>query len=368
MKSNRDEFPPKVRQAVALRAQYRCSFPDCPQITVGPSEESSEAVARIGVAAHIHAASPGGKRYLAHMTSEERAHINNAIWMCWSHSVLIDQDESTYTAETLRAWKQEHESRIAAELRGTSTRPSEFPLPLDLIAIGPDMIATGDLIGATGTSWRLRLEHFVSGDLHSLVRFGEVFERLKPADRYVLINSIGDGRVLARPPLWERAGTGYTLNIEVMERFPRKRAQDLGSSLALGPKGGLVIENGSLATVSGVDALPQTIRSGLWLQRGERVMHPGFGSRLGEYYDLFQQTPWLEQLIKLEAVRLASIPYRQAAAPQEYTPFQCVERVVSVELLAKEHTDYWLPARIELEVVGIGRWTEDIPLLIPEPR
>lgn len=367
MKSNRDEFPESVRRAVALRAQYRCSFPGCPQITVGPSEESSMAVTRIGVAAHIHAASPGGKRYLESMTVEQRAGIDNAVWMCVQHSVLIDQDEAVYTAEKIRAWKSEHEARIAAELLGTSPRPSEAQPLADLIAIGPELVGTGDLVGGTGTSWQLRLDHFVSGDVQSLIRFGETFESLKPADRYVLINSLGDGRVIARPPVWKRVEGGYIIDVEVMERFPRERAQDLGADLALGPDRDLVIENGDFATVSGIRALPQKIRLCLWHQRGELTFHSDFGSRLGEYYRLFRQTPWLERLIKLEAVRLASIPYKQSMPPAEYTPFQCVDRVISVELLAPEPTKHWIPARIELEVVGLGRWKDDIPLYIPEP-
>lgn len=79
--SNRDEFSPKTRQAVALRANQHCSFRGCPQATSGPSDESPEAVNMIGKAAHIHAAAPGGRRYLASLTTAERIHISNAIWL-----------------------------------------------------------------------------------------------------------------------------------------------------------------------------------------------------------------------------------------------------------------------------------------------
>ena len=41
--AQRDDFPPKVIKAIALRAGYRCSFPQCGQLTVGPSEESAMA-------------------------------------------------------------------------------------------------------------------------------------------------------------------------------------------------------------------------------------------------------------------------------------------------------------------------------------
>jgi hypothetical protein len=316
------------------------------------------AVASTGEAAHIHAASPGGKRYLASMTKEQRTHIDNAIWMCGTHATLIDQDEVTYPAQKLVAWKREHEDRVAAELRGTSPR-----LP-DLVAIGPDTIATGELVGGAGMAWQLRLEHFIAGGLDSLVRFGEQFDETKALDRYVLVNAIGDGRVLARPPAWKKVGNTYIIDADVMPRFPRTRAQDLGEDLALAPDGDLAPDFG---TVSGVDALPQKIKLCLWHQRGELVFHSDFGSRLAEYYASFRGTPWLERLIKLEAIRLAAIPYQQSLPPDEYTPFQCVDRVISVELLAREPTNHWMPARIELDVVGLGTWTSEIPLFIPEP-
>jgi hypothetical protein len=49
-----------------------------------------------GKAAHIHAAAPGGRRYLASMTPYERRDISNGIWLCSHHADLIDDDAATY--------------------------------------------------------------------------------------------------------------------------------------------------------------------------------------------------------------------------------------------------------------------------------
>ena len=71
-----------------------------------------------GVAAHICAAAPGpgARRYDPNMSSEERSHINNGIWLCVSCSVLIDRDEKRFTVDKLHQIKYEHESsrRIGA--------------------------------------------------------------------------------------------------------------------------------------------------------------------------------------------------------------------------------------------------------------
>src|SRR5580692_10273898 len=117
--SNRDDFSKKTRIAAAMRASWRCSFTGCGKPTVGPSEESSEAITVIGKAAHICGAAPGpgSRRYDASMTPEQRKSIDNAIWLCADHADLVDDDEVTYTVEALRAMKREHEAACSRNLR-----------------------------------------------------------------------------------------------------------------------------------------------------------------------------------------------------------------------------------------------------------
>ncbi len=57
---NRHEFSQKNKELIAKRAGNICSFPDCRQITTGPSDDRLSGVSQIGVAAHITAASVGG--------------------------------------------------------------------------------------------------------------------------------------------------------------------------------------------------------------------------------------------------------------------------------------------------------------------
>jgi len=57
------------------------------------------------------------------MTSAERRDTSNGIWLCQTHSRLIDSDEGRYSSQTLRQWKELAESRARAEI-GTRL-PSE---------------------------------------------------------------------------------------------------------------------------------------------------------------------------------------------------------------------------------------------------
>lgn len=116
MPDNRDDFPQKVRDAVARRAGQRCSNPNCGRTTSGPHSDEGKAIS-IGVAAHISAASPSGPRYNPNQTPEDRANILNAIWLCQSCAHLVDTDIKEFTDARLRVWKRLHEERIKSEMQ-----------------------------------------------------------------------------------------------------------------------------------------------------------------------------------------------------------------------------------------------------------
>lgn len=113
----RAEFSFGVKTAIAARAGHRCSFPTCPAVTIGPSEEASHKTANTGMACHIYAASDEkpARRRNARLSPEQLASIDNAIWMCYAHGKLIDADEATYAPEILFHWRQMAE--LKAKLR-----------------------------------------------------------------------------------------------------------------------------------------------------------------------------------------------------------------------------------------------------------
>ncbi|WP_139428239.1 hypothetical protein [Aeromonas veronii] len=108
--NNRDEFSEPTKRTLAERVGWKCSFPNCGQITVGPSLSDSSARINNGVAAHICAASPNGPRFDPLMTPEQRKHIDNGIWMCRDHGSLIDSDFTIYSVSQLKEWKLQAEN------------------------------------------------------------------------------------------------------------------------------------------------------------------------------------------------------------------------------------------------------------------
>ena len=114
----RDNFSQKTKSALAHRVGFKCSNPDCRQLTSGPSDAGSEQHVNIGVAAHICAASKGGPRFDNTMDSLLRTSFDNGIWLCQSCAKLIDSDEKRYTKQLLLVWKKSAEDLALAELSG----------------------------------------------------------------------------------------------------------------------------------------------------------------------------------------------------------------------------------------------------------
>jgi hypothetical protein len=127
MVSKRDEFPAATKRVLASRVGTRCSNADCQRTTSGPNSDPEKAI-NIGVAAHITAAAPGGPRYDAGLSEEERKSAQNGIWLCQTCAKLIDNDAERYPSELLREWKRGAEERALASVSGATSTLGEVGL------------------------------------------------------------------------------------------------------------------------------------------------------------------------------------------------------------------------------------------------
>lgn len=129
----RDEFDDKTKEILARPVGYRCSNPNCRQLTSGPQIDPAKAL-NIGVAAHITAASARGPRFDSQLTPEERKAPENGIWLCQNHAKLVDNDELSYTVDILYEWKRLSERAALLEIEGTAS-DSEAALTNDVECI-----------------------------------------------------------------------------------------------------------------------------------------------------------------------------------------------------------------------------------------
>lgn len=135
-KTTRDEFPMRIKRAVASRVAQLCSNPECSAATAGPQSNPEESV-NIGVAAHISAAAPGGPRYNPRLTPQERSAAANAIWLCQNCAKLIDTDVVRFSEAVLLKWKRDAELEAKHKLGKTHTyrRPKAATLVQKKLAL-----------------------------------------------------------------------------------------------------------------------------------------------------------------------------------------------------------------------------------------
>lgn len=120
-----NSFRDSVKEILARRVGYICSYPGCGQLTIGPIS-TPRRYQRLGDAAHISAAKPEQARYDEAMSAKQRSDECNGIWLCPTHHRMIDNDEHSYPVETLRRWKDLAEARAksALEVRGRQYKVS----------------------------------------------------------------------------------------------------------------------------------------------------------------------------------------------------------------------------------------------------
>ncbi len=123
-KKNRDDFRAATVLKIRDMAGNVCSMPDC-HVNTHCSKSTRDGALSIGVACHIRAAAPGGPRYDPGQTQDQRKHEDNGIWMCQTHSRLIDADDSPYPPEVLLEWKRLAEVRANGMVNKRTFTPSE---------------------------------------------------------------------------------------------------------------------------------------------------------------------------------------------------------------------------------------------------
>lgn len=153
------DFRAKTVEALARRAGFLCSNPDCRVRTVGPNSDPEKATT-IGEAAHIMGARPGSKRFQAHLSDGGRAAITNGIWLCRNCHKKIDADERRYTSTVLFSWREIHEQFVLSELGNSADRilGEQHKATVERFSSYPPLIRRIVVDKPDGWEWRLTAE------------------------------------------------------------------------------------------------------------------------------------------------------------------------------------------------------------------
>lgn len=104
----RDNFTKPVIAQLAARADNTCSI--CGAVTQFPSS-TAQNTSKVGIAAHICAASLGGPRYSLEMSTQQRTAYDNGIWLCAVCATLIDREPDQYPPDLLKKYKNATEAK-----------------------------------------------------------------------------------------------------------------------------------------------------------------------------------------------------------------------------------------------------------------
>ena len=207
----RDDFTEESKRTIAQRVGYLCSRPGCRALTTGPQVDSERAL-NLGEAAHITAASPGGPRYDSTLTSEQRRHPDNAIWLCRNCAKLADNDASRFTVTDLREWRSRAEAYALFQIGRTAATPGDASglsrEEWDLLVEG----STGDESRPAGIILKIEIGQEPGWVRAGQTNFGDNVPG--PVAAYVdAIEGLVAKRLLRRTGVtsWELTGRGFKL-------------------------------------------------------------------------------------------------------------------------------------------------------------
>lgn len=352
----RDDFPKRTKTALASRVAWRCSYPNCNRITIGPKSLDDSGYINLGEAAHICAASEKGPRFDPQMTSDERSNISNGIWLCTSHAKLIDADYSNYSPSTIQLWKKNAEENIYRALQNLST--DIIPVSTTLISLKKDLSFWGIWSAANDTEWKFEVESMFQGNIEDLKNYSIN----NSGSKYVVIESQGDGRELDEFA-WAIVNNKYEIICQVRPKSPRTDPYIIGSDIALGDDFDLKFENGDFVMTNGVDTAIQILRLTLSTKHGEWWASPASGSHFRDYFEQNKTNlKILNSLLKVEITRLLTVSVHDNSAIIPETELSFIKRVLDAQVLSIEPNDGLIPVRLKLEWGNGEQWEGRIVL------
>ncbi|MDD2723850.1 MAG: hypothetical protein PHH59_07480 [Methylovulum sp.] len=363
MSNNRDDFADKTKKTLAERVAWRCSWPGCKEITIGPNSTDATKSINNGIAAHIHAAAKHGPRYREDMSAENRKHISNGIWMCRKHGNLIDADFEIYSSETLMSWKREAERYAAENLKAIN---NNYPQDSStLLQIGSSIIFNSHWKCASPQQWEFIINSPIIGNIETLIEYVSSFNTLSQENRFVIVESQGDARIIKDIKLTE----GSTLSFNIEEKSKPTNPELLGVNLALGSNGDLFVEAGNIATVEGVESAIQMLTTTLSVQKGEMIYAKNFGSLASHYYQIYNtDLHLLGKLLKMETIRLSLIPESNNVFKSEkMPPLHFVKRILEVTIESSQLNNNRLNMNLALEWGNGKTWSGKVPVFIGIP-
>lgn len=140
----------KTRKLLWARSGNRCAFCKA-ELIMDPRPGSIDNECVVGDECHITSPKPGGPRHDPTISPTSLDAYPNLILLCKTHHKLIDDQQTTYSAQDLRKTKLQHETWVRQSLSNENSgrtpvriRSVESPAYLMRITTGSDLLAIVD--------------------------------------------------------------------------------------------------------------------------------------------------------------------------------------------------------------------------------
>jgi hypothetical protein len=361
---NRDNFTESTKRTMAERVAWRCSFPNCGKITIGPRMGESNKSLNLGEAAHIIAAAEFGPRFDKKTTSEYRKSIENGIWMCRAHARFIDSDHKEYSIETLQLWKSQAEDQAYKDLQLQDNY--KFTNRATLISIGFDLLFYGEWKSVNKNEWSFLVHSYLKGTHSNLKAYADNFQQIEVNQRFIAVESQGDARILADAIELSFSEDGSELiTVQIQNKVIASEPAKMGSTIKLGDDGDLDFSKGGLQRISGIDAAIQSIQTSAGVIYGESVFDRTMGSFITKYFIEYQDDlPLLEKIVKLELIRLSLISRKTDKGDVIKPPLGFIKEIVSVSIPSVALDNSRLSMNLTLVLGNETEWSGTIKTFV----
>lgn len=364
--SKRDDFKETTKRIMAERVAWRCSFPSCGKITIGPrmgqSEENKSL--NLGEAAHIVAAAKDGPRFDKNTTRDYRRSIDNGVWMCRAHARFIDTDHKEYSVETLKLWKVQAEEQAYKNLQLQDNY--KFEDRSTLIAIGFDFLLYGVWTSVKSNEWEFLVDRYLKGSSKNLKNYSDNFGSVELNQRFISVESQGDARIITSPIEVNYSPDGSeSFRVKIEDKVIARKPSSVGSTITLGDDGDLDITGGGLQRISGIDAAIQSVATSAGTLYGEWFADRTAGSFITDLFHEYKENiPLLEMVTKLELIRLSLVPRVSFDKKNINPPLNFIKEIVSVKIPSVVLDDSRLSMELKLILGDESEWKGDVKVFV----
>lgn len=208
-----------------------------------------------------------------------------------------------------------------------------------LMAVGPRLVVMGKVTKRSPRRLTLILGKVQSGHVSSWKAFVEEFKALEPHERFVAFGQ--EAHLVKRGMTAKRVGA-WQLSFDLAETIPRT------------------------TYMSGEERIGDFVAGTFSRAFGEARLWERLGRVASQLPDSQSWALMLNNLLRLEAIRLAALPAHALDLQSQKTALRCIERVWNVVAL-RNLSDHIFEAGMVLDIRGYGPWAGIVQLTREQP-